>query len=1506
MRTFSGPQASKIPSKPPGAANRYPPPQRMTGRAPSGGARLFCSGFGSRSSAVIATYSLVLFVCATTLFNVDDVLAQVTPTTSTSVTATATSTTTSSAPVGSSSSPTAAAPLPSFGCVCTRALPYPSICAPVVLAFHNTPWTSVFNSFLVDDSQHASRVTTTAGAVAAAASNIPYTSFIVVHNVPVATIVLDLVFNTQANATSSTASRSLAATNFLREGADIAYDIDSDPMLNMTVSLMNNSQPGLMTISSAAIINVRGGQYVVEGLIVQGPNGATGRLLFEVRGLGLSIFSGYFEVYVRPSKPTPTTTRTYLDWQPGSPFSLTFGSSSATRVPHLVVGKPLPTIVVAVVDAGGGLVTFYDGEFITVTASYVAAAVNASLGTAAPTQAVIANGVAVFPFITFPAGTVLDTAVALTFQGGGNQLKSPAMRTDRVHINNYELDFELRASYFPSRSLLPGRAGGGSQALSDSTGGSRVPFSDIPATVFAQEGKPMPRVIVRLLDSLLRPDHSTSGISVTAWCPNARLRGNVAVAQNGVAVFDSLTFVSRFVRTPVDRVTTHEIVFTGGVQNTWPVAGRQLLSPAINVSSVGALAKPVGMRFSEQSFLAVEGELGVQVTAKEIVRPIIVEIIDISGHVVANSGQPVLVSAVPDASLSGTSLLATNNGYAPFVDLALRPVGDVAVATLTFSSPYGTVTSGPIAILPRTARGASIAFESSHISYLQAAGQPAVALQSQALPTVVVNVLDSSGDIDLAANDVVVTATSSIFLVGAKSVSYRGRAMFSGLALGQAGQAPIVFTASSLLSPALNGATLTTGPVTCDASYIPLRFLAFDPRGHVRYPGHRASVAVSFAIPPFAVRVSSNRYQRPAGMAHGVLVIVAIATSGVLSSDRAAASSATVAPYSWIRTRFGDRTPYSIVDAQGIAWFNDTVLGGAPVDAVLQFRAFPVRAEVGKSLQEMVAGNAGASDTAPREGQQAQLTADERALLQDDLRAPIFGQVLESGLLQLVYSPQTPLDLFVVAPGQRGTPLKLYDPPPPNVSTTVGPSTTTTTPPPPTPGLNGSSTTTPSPTSPAAAVPEPVDVVITASNSGSLSGGAVGQIQFTPSARIGVQLALVAAGDVAVLPLTDEQAAVTVTSLSAVNTSRRAYDGKLGTGGYFRTVGSGTDTLGDPARATVATFTDLQLSEESYIVGAISAFTFTSSVSSMRRRVAPFVVGPMLNLVHRSDADDPVVVAEVLRNPYSFQPDAWMEALRDRMQVDRDRLELVRVRPGGTAVVGRQLEWLGTRVEIKILPPTTASVTKTTSQDLVNIFLSLTNRQVVAQKNGQPPSSNDQNCRVLDIRRVMVKSVNDTSSGPSSSNPTSTTSSPGTPSAPVMLISSSVCDVYRLEEQLVAAKRCVATSLASKRCDCHEGLFRVMGRPCQDVTALKSICSQLWRCRSALIEDVCAEFREELYVQYLRVFGYCVAAVATLVLLYMWRSGTIKRCQRARLGEESTRDTLAAPLKERLTFEDGL
>jgi hypothetical protein len=328
-------------------------------------------------------------------------------------------------------------------------------------------------------------------------------------------------------------------------------------------------------------------------------------------------------------------------------------------------------------------------------------------------------------------------------------------------------------------------------------------------------------------------------------------------------------------------------------------------------------------------------------------------------------------------------------------------------------------------------------------------------------------------------------------------------------------------------------------------------------------------------------------------------------------------------------------------------------------------------------------------------------------------------------------------------------------------------------------------------------------------------------VGYSAATLLSIAVEALGAGESTVLPTAEQQTAVTMTGdLTMSPSGATAFQ-------YVSQPGAVTSQQ--------AAFSPFRITQEPYVAGYFSTLWITSAMPSVA--ATPLAVGPIFNAIGERDSAFPVVVAEVSEDPHAFSWTRWRTHMLGVLNIEAGRVRLIRVRPGGTAETDRAYTWRGTRVDLQFLPPTTSHRNKASASKLADVFLSLRD-----------------NCVGLRLHRAYLKR-NETT-----------------------------CDLYRLSEQAAAARRCITVSPPARRCDCYLPMFVKMGPQCASTSHLKTLCAQLSTCPTQELQDSCSEFRSQLYIEYLKIFGLAVGATAFLALVYLYLTGFFERLKRAKLG----------------------
>lgn len=242
-------------------------------------------------------------------------------------------------------------------------------------------------------------------------------------------------------------------------------------------------------------------------------------------------------------------------------------------------------------------------------------------------------------------------------------------------------------------------------------------------------------------------------------------------------------------------------------------------------------------------------------------------------------------------------------------------------------------------------------------------------------------------------------------------------------------------------------------------------------------------------------------------------------------------------------------------------------------------------------------------------------------------------------------------------------------------------------------------------------------------------------------------------------------------------------------------------------------------------------------------------------LVSRSFA--PVIVLELSWSIEFFVLEDWIARFCSVLQIPHDQVECLLVRECGALSSGSVPYWSGTHIELRLLQPTTASLSATPASDLAARIVRWT------------PSCSQGELGIL------YKYQKD---------------------APPPF-----CDAFRLEEQSIAAQRCF--SFSQDLCGCYGNLFGLLGSVCGGSDVVATLCSKLSRCSNANITGGCATYNSNMAKKYILIAVYVLLFVLLVALFWLYRSKWFDRLCAETLGKRNRRDIEYEGLK--ITREKG-
>ena len=255
----------------------------------------------------------------------------------------------------------------------------------------------------------------------------------------------------------------------------------------------------------------------------------------------------------------------------------------------------------------------------------------------------------------------------------------------------------------------------------------------------------------QILNSCLKPDTAVNDILITASVPSTfGLGGSTAVTTvNGVANFVALS---------VTTCLGPKITFTASsTKLTYAIIGQTLGTGDISVTGA---ANSI-LSFTTTSFISKSGGTGT-VTMGVLVAPIILDIRDSCGIKMTSNSVTTVVA-------TGGGMIPTNvltvSGVASYSNLKF-PAGGVFELTFTAGNENGfpvagkSIVTGDIAVSNPATPTANIRFSSKGLFTAADIAPKSVRQNVPFSPTVLVEMLDSSGNADPTDSSVVITATT--------------------------------------------------------------------------------------------------------------------------------------------------------------------------------------------------------------------------------------------------------------------------------------------------------------------------------------------------------------------------------------------------------------------------------------------------------------------------------------------------------------------------------------------------------------------------------------------------------------------------------------------------------------------------------------------------------------------------------------------------------------------------
>ncbi|CUG93865.1 membrane-associated protein, putative [Bodo saltans] len=485
-------------------------------------------------------------------------------------------------------------------------------------------------------------------------------------------------------------------TSFIASQGQQAYATAGVQLPPIRISTRNNilsrSPPTSGLVISASCLSPA--EYTLAGAMVGVTNGIATftNLTFDARSSGniaiafqagaqgslplaqTIIYTGWITVLATVSKAAmmrflPNSVDSYVNY-PGQDI-------------EAVLFSPIPAIRIQILDSSYN-VDSTSTVFITAKSStgLVSVTQQAGSGIVEFTTLQFTSSSAVSPRITFTATTVTNAAATTaTLPLLGARLVTGVVTVAAVQAN-YDLRFQ------------PYGVG-----LFVTQGQSSVATINVA----------LPNILVELVTSAGTMDASSSDISITASASGATLSGNFIRVTNGVAIFDSLAFVSE---TPGSYILT----FTAGAEDSSAVVGgKSITTGSIRVASGVTPAFALRFAIDGSSRLSFPGQVMPITLDTSYLVPVVVELID-SAHNVSTSTRPITITMSRSV---GTILYSS-----PTKTLAALQ-SRVTYDTITIGAGYATVLTFTASGTTEAVNGQTVATGSLVVKTKEQAGLPA-------------------------------------------------------------------------------------------------------------------------------------------------------------------------------------------------------------------------------------------------------------------------------------------------------------------------------------------------------------------------------------------------------------------------------------------------------------------------------------------------------------------------------------------------------------------------------------------------------------------------------------------------------------------------------------------------------------------------------------------------------------------------------------------------------------
>lgn len=401
----------------------------------------------------------------------------------------------------------------------------------------------------------------------------------------------------------------------------------------------------------------------------------------------------------------------------------------------------------------------------------------------------------------------------------------------------------------------------------------------------------IPSIVVQVKDSAYQIDSTANGIELQLLAdpPTVRVSGTpLTTVINGIAAMSNVRFTGAdnvpSVRLKIVDSASIRQPLDSGTISLGAAGSPDAMLAACLTSTVNC---PLRIRFADSSRSYVyeeEQELFTTVGGK--IPDIRVELVDEFDRIASSlTNPPRLVAFTSDSPLTDTLLMRNDGANEGLWRLGVyvfgclifreRPNGLVRlsfrlvdadgrryVGINDLRTGFVTTTRNPTPNF-----GLRFAQEGSLFTY---PGQPSSAVVNIALPTIVIEMVDSLHQFDNSNSDVVIVASASSGELdpdGSREVMSKGRASFSTLKFTSVGDEPtITFRALDSTTQPVAGKAVTTGTLT--VTTLPIRSFEIvfspvvGPNNNVSYPFQSFDIAISTPImASIAIRDSAHQFE---------------------------------------------------------------------------------------------------------------------------------------------------------------------------------------------------------------------------------------------------------------------------------------------------------------------------------------------------------------------------------------------------------------------------------------------------------------------------------------------------------------------------------------------------------------------------------------------------------------------------------------------------------------------